>query len=158
MNITKALESLLLRGQKASRYSWEGSYIVAVYPLDHPTIIGDDHDYLVYSGVKRLSPTFTNEPEAMEWIEKKRDAVELARERYERYVELRRLRADTPLDFAAAPDLSPEEAEALAVVKIPRMSNKRVTAPFLAKLNSNNTLVPYSLSNDDLFAEDWKVS
>jgi hypothetical protein len=158
MNITKALDALLTKGQKAKRDAWHGNYIVAVQPLNNRDIIGDGDDYIVFTGTKRISPTFNSGPEALEWIQKKREALASARDRYARYVELLKVRMVTPLDHAAPPDLTVEEEAAMEVTKIPRMSNKRVTGKFLAILNKDNTLVPYALSNEDLFAEDWKVT
>lgn len=165
MKYYEAVQTLLEKGLRVGRAGWKGySYVLVVDPLKYPQVTGDDVEFVVFSqpnNVKtpiRCGGPFDTKIEAEEWLAKKTADVQKMWERYERYLDLKKVRADQPLDFAVAPDFSMDVLKVAAIEKIPKMSSKRLGVKFLAVMGPGKTLEPYTPSNTDIFADDWRVA
>jgi hypothetical protein len=159
MKFSEALDLAVYQHRRISRSSWKGEYVMAVYPSEHPGVVGDASEFLVFNGLHRIAGPFPTRDDAKVFIDDRKKVLVSLWERFNKYQDLVKVRAATPLDFAVKPDMTLEAADEMEIHEVPRMSSKRVTHPFLAvQTSKGKTFVPWTPDHEDLFAEDWKTT
>lgn len=156
MKFYEALQHVIDQGKRMSRNAWKGSFITRIDPLSSDPV-GDKYEQYVFVGSQRISGPWRSKEEASAWIAEKTDAVRKSEERYQRYLDLKKVRADTPLDYAAPPEYSTEYLSRAEIVESVAQGHKRLIHPFLAKLEKSGFAI-YIPTTEDIFADDWKVA
>ena len=164
-----ALKMMREQNLRVKRASWKRSpqWIMMVDPRIYPTVDGDTSEYNVFVRSIPSNPQsvpisvkkdMATKAEAEEFVKSELEATKKITERYIRYTELVKLRSAGPLDYAEKPRFSIEQLEGAWVANSAKPSSRRLGKPYIAAMATDNTLEIYTLTMEDLAADDWRVA